>query len=114
AEREPGHERARARALLGPRVPLALFAAGSFLVALCDDLTRAPYSDAWIGLLPASAERFSEVMRVDVWNPAAKAVVDGDALAFRRFSQWLRGVLPRAGLDATVTFRELDDDELED
>lgn len=103
------------RARLGGREEqiLAVFEAGPYAIVLADDLRRAfPFAAAFVGLLAPGVDRVCEVLRVDVWNPPARAVVDGDAFAFRRLCEWLRGGLVAAGLDREIVYTgELDADE---
>jgi hypothetical protein len=58
-------------------------------VLLHDDLGRRPFSEPGLSLVPPEGGAPCVVMMCDAWNPEAKAVVDGDAFAFRRFVGWL-------------------------
>jgi hypothetical protein len=53
------------------------------------------------------------VLRVDAWNPPARAVIDGDAFAFRRFVDWLADAAIAAGLDEPIVFCEEEEEEEE-
>lgn len=103
---------ARVRDVMGDERLLAVFEAGPYAIVLADDLRRAfPFAGAFVGLLAPDVDGICEVLRVDVWNPQSRAIVDGDAFAFRRFCEWLRGALVRGGLDAQITYHGEDEEE---
>lgn len=106
---------ARVRAAVHEERVIAALEAGPYAIVLADDRRRAfPFADAFVGLLAPGVDGVCEVMRVDAWNPPSRAVVDGDALAFRRFCEWLGEALVRGGLDAWVEYTGEDDAEDED
>ncbi|MDI1476493.1 NusA N-terminal domain-containing protein [Polyangium sp. y55x31] len=106
---------ARARDVVGDERLLAVFEAGPYAIVLADDLRRAfPFAGAFVGLLAPDVDGICEVLRVDVWNPPSRAIVDGDAFAFRRLCEWLREAIVRGGLDARITYHGEDDDAEED
>jgi hypothetical protein len=107
--------RGRAAAAVGEERLLGVFAAGPYAIVLSDDRRRdGPHADAQIGLLAPGVEGLCEVLRVDPGNPPTRAVVDGDAFAFRRFCEWLAGGLVRAGLDVDVEYLGEEEDGDED
>ncbi|MDC3960994.1 NusA N-terminal domain-containing protein [Polyangium jinanense] len=107
---------ARVREAVGAERLLGVFEAGPYAIVLADDLRRAfPFAGAFVGLLAPGVDGICQVLRVDAWNPSSRAIVDGDAFAFRRLCEWLREALVRGGLDAQITYLgEDDEDEDED
>jgi hypothetical protein len=73
-------------------------------IACGDELAAFPFSRPWIVLRAPEEQAFCEVLRVDAWNPTCRAVVDGDAHAFRRFVDWLAAGVVAADLDLTIVF----------
>ncbi|MDI3289259.1 NusA N-terminal domain-containing protein [Polyangium sp. 15x6] len=101
---------ARARDGIGPERLLGVFEVGPYAIVLADDLRRAfPFAGAFVGLLAPGVDGICEILRVDAWNPSSRAIVDGDAFAFRRLCEWLREALVRSGLDAQITYHGEDD-----
>ena len=95
--------------------PLASFELRGWTLTLRDDPKGAPFgSHCRMELLPPEGGEAIPVLMVDAWNPPARAVVDGDAFAFRRFLEWLRGALLRSRHDSLLRFeppREEDEEE---
>lgn len=111
----PAELRGRAAAAVGEERLLAVFAAGPYAIVLADGRRcDGPHADAQVGLLAPGVEGLCEVLRVDPWNPPTRAVVDGDAFAFRRLCEWLAGGLVGAGLDVEVEYPEEGEDEEEE
>lgn len=80
--------------------PFAAWRFGDYLLVFGDQ-PDPPHGASEIFLYADDAppeSDFTQVLLTDVWNPYTRWVVDGDAFAFRRFVQWMRGVLREAGL----------------
>lgn len=91
---------------------LAAFTASGWTIRLHDDVNGRPFgSYCGISLVPPEGGEACEVMMVDAWNPEARKVIDGDAFAFRRFLEWLRAAVVRAGLDEVRVFEDGEEDE---
>lgn len=90
---------------------LAAFEVGGWILSLRDDRQGRPWgSYCGVDLVPPEGGDAVAVMTVDAWNPPARAVVDGDAFAFRRFLEWLRGGILRGGHDRVLAWAPDDDD----
>lgn len=101
--------RERVHALLEDAGLVAVYEIRGYVIVLTDRLSERPFANCAIQLLAPREQVLSEVLRADQWNPASKAVVDGDAFAFARFTRWLREAIRRGGHDGTVVFRPEDD-----
>ena len=87
--------------------------AGSWLILLRDHREGHPHGASFISVWPDGGE-LVDVQTTDVWNPPAKFCVDGDAFAFRRFVDILRGaLLLRPELDQNFSY-SIDVDDLFD
>ncbi len=94
---------------------LAAFTADGWKIRLHDDVNGRPFgSYCGVSLVPPEGGEACEVMMVDAWNPEARKVIDGDAFAFRRFIEWLRAAVVRAGLDEVRIFNDGDEEEDEE
>ena len=90
--------------------PLGILRVEDYLIVCRDDAEREVFGAAEMNLLRDDGQR-AQILLTDVWNPPVKWCLDADAFAFRRLSQWLRGVLAlREELDVSLRFqRQLDD-----
>jgi hypothetical protein len=97
----------------GPDV-LAAFTVQGWTVVLLDELANHPWgSHCGLALVPPEGGARVSVMVVDAWNPEARMVIDGDAFAFRRCIEWLRGGITRGDHDVTLTFQPPPEDDEE-
>jgi hypothetical protein len=85
--------------------PMTALRLDNYLLVFGADRTRPPHyvSEIWLRW-DETPDELVQVLLTDVWNPTTRWSVDGDAFAFRRFTQWLRAVLTAAGHDETYAF----------
>jgi hypothetical protein len=83
----------------------AAYVIEGWTLVLEDDRRERPFG-AYCGIRLISPEggEAIDVLMVDAWNPPQRHVVDGDAFAFRRFTQWLRETILAAGQDVALTY----------